>query len=59
MADLAHAGADAGRRGDAVNAWSDIPWYLLTICVALIAAVIVGFVFVFRDIRRDIDDGPP
>jgi uncharacterized protein YneF (UPF0154 family) len=42
-----------------VSAWADIPWYLLTICIALIAAVIVGFAFVFCDIRRDLDDPPP
>jgi len=39
-----------------VSAWADIPWYLLTICIALIAAVIVGFALVFRDIRRDVRD---
>ena len=56
MADLAHAPTNARRRGDAVSAWADIPWYLLTICIALIAAVIVGFALVFRDIRRDVRD---
>jgi uncharacterized protein YneF (UPF0154 family) len=42
-----------------VSAWADVPWYLLTICIALIAAVIVGYAFAIRDIRRDWDDRSP
>jgi len=42
-----------------VSAWADIPWYLLALCFGLIAAVIVGYAFAFRDIRRDLRKSPP
>ena len=39
--------------------FADIPWYLLALCFGLLAAVIVGFTGVIRDIRRDLRDPPP
>jgi len=42
-----------------MTAFSDIPWYLLTFLLAIVAAVIVGYAGVIRDIRRDLRDPPP
>ena len=56
---VAHAPTAARDRLDAVSAWADIPWYLLALCFGLIAAVIVGYAFAFRDIRRDLRKSPP
>ena len=36
-----------------MTAFADIPWYLLALCFGLLAAVIVGYLFAFRDINRD------
>jgi hypothetical protein len=56
---LADTRTNARRRGDAVSAFADIPWYLLTICIALAAAVVVGYFFAFRYVKRDWDDRSP
>ena len=41
------------------GAFADVPWPLLALCFGLIAAVIVGYVFAFRDVKRDWDDRSP
>ena len=41
------------------SAWADIPWPLLALCFGLLAAVIVGYAFVIRDVKRDWDDRSP
>ena len=41
------------------GAFADIPWYLLALCFGLIAAVVVGYAFVIRDIKRDLRKSPP
>jgi len=41
-----------------MSAWFQIPAWEIALCIALIAAVIVGLVGVVRDIRRDIEDPP-
>ena len=40
------------------GAFADIPWYLLALCAGILAAVVVGYVFAFRDIKRDIRKSP-
>jgi len=42
-----------------MNAWSALPWWVPTLCVAILAGVVVGLVGAIRDIKRDLRKSPP
>ena len=39
-----------------MNAFAALPWWVPTLCVAILAALVVGAVGIYRDIRRDVRD---
>ncbi|HEY8663129.1 MAG TPA: hypothetical protein VIL68_05885 [Propionibacteriaceae bacterium] len=42
-----------------MSAWWAMPWWVPTLCIAILAALVVGAVGISRDIRRDLRDPPP